>query len=139
MHASLAQNLSPQQIYDTFYIEKMDMAFGFFPFLAFGIVDEFCCKTPRNYSNQMQSDIQLNLMELARKLKTRRQQRGQPCTNNTDNIWRESRMTSSRLHGQRTFRPNLVTSVDLVSLVCSTLTMHCDCIQYQQRAADFTP
>ena len=87
----------------------------------------------------MQSDIQLNLMELARKLKTRRQQRGQPCTNNTDNIWRESRMTSSRLHGQRTFRPNLMTSVDLVSLVCSTLTMHCDCVQYQQGAADFNP
>ena len=64
---------------------------------------------------------QLNLMELTRKLKTRRQHRGQPCTNNTDNIWRESRMTSSRLHGQRTFRPNLMTSVDLVSLVCSTL------------------
>ena len=82
---------------------------------------------------------QLNLMELARKLKTRRQQRGQPCTNNTDNIWRESRMTSSRLHGQRTFRPNLMTSVELVSLVCSTLTMHCVCVQYQQGAADFNP
>ena len=82
---------------------------------------------------------QLNLMELTRKLKTRRQHRGQPCTNNTDNIWRESRMTSSRLHGQRTFRPNLMTSVELVSLVCSTLTMHYDCVQYQQRAADFNP
>ena len=82
---------------------------------------------------------QLNLMELTRKLKTRRQHRGQPCTNNTDNIWRESRMTSSRLHGQRTFRPNLMTSAELVSLVCSTLTMHCDCVQYQQGAADFNP
>jgi hypothetical protein len=50
---------------------------------------------------------QLNLMELARKPKPRRQHRGQPCTNNTYNISRESRMTSSRLHGQRTFRPNL--------------------------------
>ena len=78
-------------------------------------------------------------MELTRKLKTRRQHRGQPCTNNTDNIWRESRMTSSRLHGQRTFRPNLMTSAELVSLVCSTLTMHCDCVQYQQGAADFNP
>ena len=82
---------------------------------------------------------QLNLMELARKPKPRRQHRGQPCTNNTYNISRESRMTSSRLHGQRTFRPNLMTSVELVSLVCSTLTMHCDCVQYQQGAADFNP
>ena len=32
---------------------------------------------------------QLNLMELARKLKTRREPRGQPCTNNTYNIWRD--------------------------------------------------
>ena len=36
---------------------------------------------------------QLNLMELARKPKPRRQHRGQPCTNNTYNISRESRMT----------------------------------------------
>ena len=28
-------------------------------------------------------------------------------------------------------------SVELVSLGCSTLTIHCDCIQYQQEAADF--
>ena len=82
---------------------------------------------------------QLNLMDLARKLKTRRQHRGQPCTNNTYNISRESRMTSSRLHGQRTFRPNLMTSVELVSLVCSALTMHRNCGQYQQGAADFNP
>ena len=82
---------------------------------------------------------QLNLMDLARKLKTRRQHRGQPCTNNTYNISRESRMTSSRLHGQRTFRPNLMTSVELVSLVCSALTMHRNCGQYQQEAADFNP
>ena len=32
-----------------------------------------------------------------------------------------------------------MTSVELVSLVCSTLTMHCDCVQYQQGAADFNP
>ena len=37
------------------------------------------------------------------------------------------------------FRPNLMTSVELVSLVCSTFTMHCNCGQYQQGAADFNP
>ena len=50
---------------------------------------------------------QLNLMELARKPKPRRQHRGQPCTNNTYNIWRKSTVKSSRLHGHGTFRPNL--------------------------------
>ena len=40
------------------------------------------------------------------KSKTRREPRGQPCTNNTYNIWRESTVKkSSRLHGHGTFRP----------------------------------
>ena len=40
------------------------------------------------------------------KSKTRREPRGQPCTNNTYNIWRESTVKkSSRLHEHGTFRP----------------------------------
>ena len=72
---------------------------------------------------------QLNLMELTRKLKTRRQHRGQPCTNNTDNIWRESRMTSSR-----PWTKDVSSQLDDICRLGESgvfdTTMHCDCVQY---------
>ena len=80
MRASGAQNLL--LIYDTFYIEKMDMGIrSFFLSQHVGLLTSSAAKHPEIIAIR----YQLNLMELSRKLKTRRQYRGQPCTSNTDN------------------------------------------------------
>ena len=66
--------------------EKGDIALGLFPFLAFGIVDEFCCKTPRN-SSKLISALSRGINYKAENKEAALEK---PCTNDTYNIWRNA-------------------------------------------------